>query len=151
MLGELTAAQIEQLLKTEVVGRIGCHSDGRTYVVPITYVYEDGAVYGHSAVGQKIRMMRSNPRVCFEVDHMDDLANWRSVIAYGGYQELAGGRAEAAMKLLMSRLAPLMVSESATPTHGFGPGQGQLVSPEKQTAVLFRLVLDEKSGRYEKR
>ena len=46
MLGTLDAARIEALLGEEVVGRIGCHAEGRTYVVPITYVYADGCVYG---------------------------------------------------------------------------------------------------------
>ena len=34
MLGELTAAQCEEVLRTEVIARIGCLSDGRIYVVP---------------------------------------------------------------------------------------------------------------------
>ena len=29
-------------------------------------------------------------RVCFEVDHIRDLGNWQSVIAWGRYEELAG-------------------------------------------------------------
>ena len=96
-------------------------------------------------------MMRSNPRVCFEVDHVDDLANWSSVIAYGGYQELAGERAKAAMQLLLSRLTPLLASESATPPQGLLLGQAHRADLAGPTAVLYRLVLDEKSGRYEKR
>ena len=37
-------------------------------------------------------MMRENPWVCVEVDHMDNLANWRSVIAWGRFEELGGWR-----------------------------------------------------------
>jgi hypothetical protein len=40
-------------------------------------------VCGHSADGLKITMMRANPHVCFEVDHRENLANWRSVVAWG--------------------------------------------------------------------
>jgi hypothetical protein len=47
MLGTLDCRQIEDLLHAEVVGRIGCHTSGRTYVVPITYAYDGAAVYGH--------------------------------------------------------------------------------------------------------
>jgi uncharacterized protein len=68
MLGELKPEQINAVLFNEVVGRIGCHGEGRTYIVPITYVFDGDAVYGHSAEGLKIRMMRANPNVCFEVD-----------------------------------------------------------------------------------
>ena len=48
MLGELDAEQIEELLRAEVLGRIGCHADGRTYVVPVTFAYDGECVYGHS-------------------------------------------------------------------------------------------------------
>ena len=33
--------------------------------------------------------MRANPFVCFEVEDIDDLANWHSVIAWGVFEELA--------------------------------------------------------------
>jgi hypothetical protein len=39
MLGELTKSQIDNVLYSAVVGRLGCHSDDLTYVVPITYAY----------------------------------------------------------------------------------------------------------------
>ena len=88
MLGELTPEQINAVLFNEVVGRIGCYLEGRTYIVPITYVFDGEAVYGHSAEGLKIRMMRTNPNVCFQVDQRENLANWRSVIAWGVFEEL---------------------------------------------------------------
>lgn len=40
MLGTLTRAQIDGLLQQSTVGRIGVHADGKTYVVPVTYVYD---------------------------------------------------------------------------------------------------------------
>jgi nitroimidazol reductase NimA-like FMN-containing flavoprotein (pyridoxamine 5'-phosphate oxidase superfamily) len=92
MIGELTPEQINAVLFNEVVGRIACSSEGRIYIVPITYVFDGDAVYGHSAEGLKIRMMRANPHVCFEVDQRENLANWRSVIAWGVYEELHGRR-----------------------------------------------------------
>jgi nitroimidazol reductase NimA-like FMN-containing flavoprotein (pyridoxamine 5'-phosphate oxidase superfamily) len=58
MLGELSKEQIEKLLKELPVGRIGCHSDGITYIVPVNYVYDGTNLYAHSAKGMKIDMMR---------------------------------------------------------------------------------------------
>jgi hypothetical protein len=143
MLGSLERRQIERILHAETVGRIGVHADGRTYVVPITYVYDGEAVYGHSADGLKIRMMRAAPDVCFEVDQIDDLANWRSVIAWGRYEELAGDLATAAMNLLRARLHPLTSSETVGPA-GHPAGQAGLAG------VAFRIRLAERTGRFEK-
>ncbi|WBM79337.1 pyridoxamine 5'-phosphate oxidase family protein [Cryobacterium breve] len=89
MLGELNAREIDAVLHTSVVGRIGCHSDGRTYIVPITYAYDGDTVYAHSAAGTKVEMMRANPAVCFEVEQLDDLASWRTVVAWGEFEEPA--------------------------------------------------------------
>jgi len=67
MLGALNEDQIETLLRELPVGRIGCHADGITYIVPVNYVYDGINVYAHSANGMKIDMMRKNPEVCFRL------------------------------------------------------------------------------------
>ena len=107
MIGELNREQMERVLHSEVIGRIGCHAEGKTYVVPITYVFDGDSIYGHSAEGLKLQMMRKNPKVCFEVDHLENLANWQSVIAWGEFEELKGLEAQAGMQKLVHRLMPL--------------------------------------------
>ena len=147
MLGSLSEQQIEQVLRSEVVGRIGCTTDnGRVYVVPITYAYDSTCIYGHSGDGMKLRAMRAHPSVCFEVEHIDSLANWRSVIAWGSYEELEGDAAEAGMRLLIDRLMPLMASETSGPPH-----RQQDKSTSGQHAAIYRIRLTERTGRYEKR
>jgi len=150
MLGQLNHEEMEALLHTSVVGRIGCYADGRIYVVPITFVYEDGAIVGHSSNGLKMQMMRENPHVCFEVDAMEDLGNWRSVIAWGRFEELQGAEADHAMASLLARLLPLAVtSETSHPpkdlTHQHRAQLGEL------RAVVYRVSLTEMTGRFERR
>jgi uncharacterized protein len=45
-------------------------------------------------------MMRRNPEVCFEVDRVEDLVNWDSVIGWGTYEERYGSQAEHARRAL---------------------------------------------------
>lgn len=139
-LGTLTARQIDALLHRATIGRIGVSSDDRTYVVPITYVYDGDAVYGHTTLGQKVRMMRKNPRVGFEVDEITDMANWRSVIAHGTYEELKGDMAEAAARLISARLSPLTTSQTAGPA-----------GARERDRIVFRIRVRERSGRFERR
>lgn len=148
MLGHLTDREIDDVLDGEVIGRIGCHAAGRTYVVPITYVYDGGCVYGHSAVGMKLSMMRSNPSVCFEVEQVDDLSHWRSVVAWGQFEELEGDASAAGMRLLVSRLLPLIEGTSAEPSHGIQPQRPATPAIE---AVVYRIRLGERTGRFESR
>lgn len=151
MLGVLSDKQIDHLLGAEVVGRIGCYAEGRTYVVPVTYVYDGSAIYGHTGEGVKVRMMRENPDVCFEVDRMENMANWQSVIAWGRFDELRGTAAAHAMGLLMDRLLPLISSDTAAPTHGFGPSDVHRADVAGRHAVVYRIAIREKTGRFEKR
>ena len=106
MLGELTPTEVEDVLVNGVIGRIGCLSSGRPYVVPVCYAYADGSVYGHSVEGQKLSALRDNPLVCFEVEDVRDLSNWRSVIAWGRPEELSGAEAAEGMRLLVERPRP---------------------------------------------
>jgi nitroimidazol reductase NimA-like FMN-containing flavoprotein (pyridoxamine 5'-phosphate oxidase superfamily) len=148
MLGELNQEQIDHVLNTEVVGRIGCYADNRIYVVPVTFGYDGTFVYAHSKEGMKIEMMRSNPEVCFQVDVMENMANWRSVIAWGTYEEISDdAERQAAMNILMTKLMPLVTSETVRPhRQTMSP---QIVEKEKR-AIVYRIRLTSKTGRFEK-
>ena len=140
MLGELTAPQIEELLRSEVIARIGCISDGQVYVVPVTYVYDGSYVWGHAMDGAKLRAMRADPRVCVEVEHVDDMCNWRSVIAWGAFEECDGADFDAGLALLVERIVPLLT---------FPPN-----SPPPDLAALrrgsvYRIRVEHKTGRFE--
>jgi len=150
MLRTLSPAEIEELLQTEVVARLGCHADGRTYVVPVTYAYDGEGLLIQSADGMKLRMMHENPWVCVEVDHIDNLANWRSVIAWGRFEELFGDRATAALARLRARLEPLIVSETTPGADRLAAGEAPLRTGDGH-ASIYRIHLLEKTGRFERR
>jgi len=148
MIGDLKPAEVEALLQSEIVARIGCHAQGDTYVVPITYAYDGEGIIGHSSDGMKVRMMRENPNVCIEIDRMENPSIWQSVIARGTYEELSGEAATQAMGVLVKRFAPLMTSETSQPTHGLDPAAN--VSEDRPPAVIYRIRLTEKTGRFER-
>jgi uncharacterized protein len=61
---ELDEREIDACLRRQRVGRVGCHAGGRSYVVPVIYVWDGECVYVQSIEGRKIQMMRANPHVC---------------------------------------------------------------------------------------
>ena len=131
---ELPAEGIEALLRTAIVGRIACcghglTGDGRPYLVPLAYGYDGDAVYAHSGPGRKLDLMRSEPRVTFEVDEAEASDRWRSVIAEGTFEEIDDPR---------QRDAALAVIYGPTDIPSLGA----------QT-VVFRIRLSSRSGRYE--
>ena len=146
MTGELSQEQMEALLRSQVTGRIGCHADGRTFVVPVTYAYgEDGYIYGSTGEGLKVALMRKNPRVCFEVDHEANLAHWESVIIQGRYEELSNDKAALGLTMLFRRMQEHMgqtgyMSVAEAMERATWPGQ---------KPVVYRIRIDEMTGRFE--
>jgi uncharacterized protein len=148
MIDILTQDQCKQVLKTEVLGRIGCYANGKVYVVPVTYVFEGGYIYAHSKEGLKIHMMRKNPKVCFQVDRIENMVNWRSVMVWGKYEELKTKEGQSnAIKILKDRLTPILLSESVRPSSKMT--DPRLVMKELK-AVAYRISVKEISGRYER-
>ncbi|HZQ22216.1 MAG TPA: pyridoxamine 5'-phosphate oxidase family protein [Terriglobales bacterium] len=86
---EMDEKDCRAVLQRAALGRLGCSLDNQPYVVPVYFAYEAGYLYSFSTLGQKIDWMRSNPKVCLQVDEMTSDAEWASVIANGRYQELA--------------------------------------------------------------
>jgi nitroimidazol reductase NimA-like FMN-containing flavoprotein (pyridoxamine 5'-phosphate oxidase superfamily) len=149
MIGQLTNEQIQRVLKSNAVGRIACREDDKLYIVPVNYIYEGDSIIVHSNEGMKIRMMRKNPSVCFEVDEIKSFTNWKSVIAWGKYCELTEEKEKYnAMKLFVDRTMRLKISDTAKPpetlaerTHPRSPGN---IKP-----VVFRISISEMTGRFE--
>ena len=147
MLGTLPPQQIEEVLKTQILGRLGCCYNGETYIVPISYAYDGTFIYCHTHEGKKAEMLRKNPKVCFEVDELKDMSNWKSVITQGIFEEIKGRKERnAAMQTLLNRYLPIM---SSITTH---LGEHWPFHPDDITdikGIVFRIAIKEKSGRFE--
>jgi nitroimidazol reductase NimA-like FMN-containing flavoprotein (pyridoxamine 5'-phosphate oxidase superfamily) len=134
IIAELPENEIEELLRTALVGRIACCAhgveggNGRPYVVPLSYGYDGTSIYAHSGPGRKIRLMRAQPLVSFEVDRADASDSWRSVIAEGSYEEISDAEnRQRALEIIYPNSIPYL-----------GPD-----------TIVYRIRFTTKSGRYE--
>ena len=147
MISSLTKDQCERILLGSMIAHLGCHSGGKTYVVPITYVMQNGYMYAHSKEGLKIRMMRKNPKVCFQVEQVDNMANWRSVIVWGKFEELKNKtEQEKAQKILINGLQAFTTGDSVKPPKD----TGDMRPHKEEKPVFYRISIEEISGRFEK-
>ncbi len=145
MVGKLNPEEIERVLENGTIAHFGCHAGGRTYVVPITYAYANGTLYGHTAEGLKLAMMRDNPEVCIEIEEIEGPARWRSVIAWGVFEPVVEAHESAqALQLLLERYFSRQASD--VPRGPLGPHRRGQLRPDAQ---LYRIRLTEKTGRFE--
>jgi uncharacterized protein len=148
VLGLLSAEEIEDVLKHQLVGRIGCHAKDMTYIVPICYAYDGECIYARTYEGLKIKMMRENPNVCFQVEYMESMVNWKTVICWGKYEELTGiNKRDQGIQILHSRVLPLIKSKTLklSPHWPFSS-----IDSDNTKGIVFCIHLSEKTGRFEK-
>jgi nitroimidazol reductase NimA-like FMN-containing flavoprotein (pyridoxamine 5'-phosphate oxidase superfamily) len=85
---EISQDECKDLLNRVSFGRLACCFENQPYVVPISFAYEPEYLYVFSTLGQKIKWMRQNPKVCLQADEVANRSNWTSVVVTGTYLEL---------------------------------------------------------------
>lgn len=148
MFGVLDDDAIELVLRHQLIGHLGCHTNNKIFVVPISFAYHDNCIYAHTEEGMKIDMMRKNPEVCFETYHMENMGNWDCVIAWGRYEEIVDAtEREEALKILIARDLPFITSKTVRLTEEwpFVPEDINSIG-----GIVFRIRLHKKTGKYEK-
>jgi nitroimidazol reductase NimA-like FMN-containing flavoprotein (pyridoxamine 5'-phosphate oxidase superfamily) len=133
-IGKLIDTESLAVLREGSLGRLGCIASDWPYVVPVNYYFDGKYIYIHTLPGKKLDALRVNPRVCLQVDEIKDPYNWRSVIAYGTFEEVSDEVTwENVLTKLHSRL-PHMT-----------PVESRLVKGMTGT-VVFRITVEEVTG-----
>ncbi len=116
MIGLLNRAQIDEVLEKQMVGRIGFHSGGRIRIAPVTFAYDGRSVYWVVPEDISPASLDGAQEVCFEVELMNGMGNWKYVTAWGACRPL-GSREE--MDHALALLAKHLQGEKT-------PGAGRL-------------------------
>ena len=149
MIGYLSEDQIEEVLRENVYGHLGCNDGYDTFVYPINYLYDGKFITCHSQPGAKVRIMRKNNRVCLQVDVVNSFTNWKTVMVQGEYQELEDEwERYYAIKAFVDRMLHLKISETSL-RQDTVETQRSLYMHRNNRSAIYRIVIDQKSGRYE--
>jgi len=136
---ELDREACERILARNHVGRLAYARQNRVDIEPLNYVFHEGWIYGRTSHGTKLEATGYEwwP-VAFEVDEVEEVFRWRSVVVHGGFYTLdeQGPAWEAAEWQrgieLLRRLVPQTLAEG---------------DPAPHRRVLFRIPLQEVTGR----
>lgn len=142
MLNPLTTEEIDHMLVSQFFGRIGCAAEGRVLIEPVSYYYSGNAIYGITREGDKTRLLRKNPAVCFEIDDVYDQSTWRSVVIEGTFDELQDDERDEALYLLKNRKIPVFADERLGYPGEPLPRDRKVVYP-----VVYRIRIQRKTGR----
>jgi hypothetical protein len=135
---ELTGEECDALLAAHHVGRIAFSYRDHVDIEPIHYVYANGWIYGRTAPGTKVRALAHNRWVAFEVDEVNALFDWRSVVVKGALYLLepnGDGPSQSAWQTALEALKHL-IPEALTAE-----------DPTPERALIFRIHADAITGR----
>jgi nitroimidazol reductase NimA-like FMN-containing flavoprotein (pyridoxamine 5'-phosphate oxidase superfamily) len=85
----LDREECEAILARNNVGRLAYAWHNNVDIEPLNYVYGEGWLYGRTSAGAKLQKTETTwwP-VAFEVDEVEGLFRWRSVVVHGGFYAL---------------------------------------------------------------
>ena len=135
MLTRLIEEEAKALLASQRIGRLGCITDDGPYIVPISYYFADDCIYSHSLPGLKIDALRKDRRACLQVDEIESDIRWKSVLAFGTYEELRSDERSTVIRKLLQLFPMLTPVESALAEDG-GP----------QPFIVFRIRIERLTG-----
>ena len=147
MFGNLSEEGIEQVLESQLLGHIGCHSKDKTYIVPMCYAYDENCIYARTFEGIKLTMMRNNPRVCFQVEHLENMGNWQSVVCWGQFEELTDvDKRNKGIDVLQKRVSAMMGDENLRVSHHW---PFSLDDSGDIQGIIFCIHISERTGKFE--
>jgi uncharacterized protein len=134
---DLDFGEIEGMLKEQSYGRLAFSFRDRVDIEPIHYVYENGWLICRTSPGTKLTQLAHHPWVAFEIDDVQGLFEWRSVVVKGTVYVVekgtpAGDEIWHSSVEALRRLVPSALRHD-DPT----PGRN----------VIFRIHIDEMHGR----
>lgn len=135
---DLSREETEDVIKRNKVGRIAFAFHDRVDIEPIHYVYERGWLYGRTSEGEKLATLRHNQWIAFEIDEVNDIFDWRSVVIHGSFWILHPQGSPRAEELWAraAKLSALIV-----------PGALTEEDPVAFRHILFRIAVGDARGR----
>ncbi|HET8762641.1 MAG TPA: pyridoxamine 5'-phosphate oxidase family protein [Gemmatimonadales bacterium] len=130
---DLSEQECRELLARHHVGRIAYQIKDYVNIVPLGYVYHGDWLACRTQEGSKVSVLRQSPYVAFEVDEVEGLFDWKSVVVQGSWYEEdrpTSGREET-LAALRAVAPSVLTPEDPTPFRD----------------ILFRIHIREITGR----
>ena len=129
---------MDAILARNHVGRIAYSFHDDVNIEPIHYVYADGVLHARTSPGHKLRTLEHHRWVAFEVDEVDGLSDWRSVVVHGAIYPAESGLTPSGQNAYERTVARL---------HELVPAIFADDDPAPHRRALFRIHVDRMTGR----
>ncbi len=136
---------LEDILSQSKLCRLAMIDNGVPYLLPFNYGYDNNIIYIHSApIGKKIKLLKENPYVCFEIEQKADIAKneiackwattYRSIVGYGNIEIVNDfAQKQRALEIIMA--------------HNGAPDLIAFQEKQVNAVVILKLPIDKLTGK----
>lgn len=110
----------------------------RVDIEPISYLYEDGWLFGRTTLGTKLSALGHRPWVAFEIDEVNGPFDWQSVVVHGSFYVLSEEGSDYDREIYDRAMAMLRKAI---------PGFGTPADPGAFRTTIFGIHMTELVGR----
>ena len=136
---EMSQKEIQSFLKKLDYGHLGYIHQGKPYVMPMHYYFEDLNIYLFTTQGMKTHDIEVNPEICLQVEEINNSSHWRSVIVMGRAKRLTEKEdLDHAMQLITANNPTLSPAINRTWVDSWG---------RSEAIVIYRIHPSEMTGR----
>jgi len=138
-------ATIEGIIRKGQVCHLALSENGRPYIVPLCFGYEDNNLYFHTArEGKKLDILRKNNNVCFEIDTDHELVKSKEACGYTmKYQSVIGfGKATLIEDIESKRKAFDIIMQNYSDGSFEYPAEAI-----KNTVIIIRVEIESMTGK----
>lgn len=140
---DLNSEECLKMLRDNYIGRLAYVQGKNPYVIPITYYYynhTNKSLISYSGEGHKIDSMRKNKLVSLEVDKIDSINKWKSVLVHGEFEEVSGIYAKKLLHEFAIGVKDLINSKKENEVESIKEFSNKL-NPEGKPPIVYRIKI----------
>lgn len=84
----ISMEEARKFLQEVKFGHLAYAYEGQPYIVPLHFGYDGENIYFFTTDGTKTRILAANPKVCLQVERVEDTQHWQSVMVFGTAEPL---------------------------------------------------------------
>ena len=139
-----------KILANHYIGHLA-YTDGITpFIVPVTYFYDpsENSIFSYSSKGHKIKAMQTNQSVAFQVENIESLTSWMSVLVHGTFEELHGSIAKMSLHKFAQHVKNLLANQNGIDSQSIDSFSSKIDSGT--IPIVYRINIQEIIGRQRK-
>ena len=144
---DLTISASANVLRNNYLGHLAYLWQGKSYLIPITYYFDhaDNTIISYTSEGHKIDAMRKNNSVTVQVEEMQSMFNWESVMVHGTFEELEGSIAKQKLHLFTEGIKSIIKRKEHKEVEFINEFSSKLYS--RGIPIVYRIKILEVMGK----